>query len=289
MQTVEVLYSPVCEASIAFVGLLTEWLAGTAVCVHAHAFDPAAAGQRALLAGAGLLEEDRLTETCFVEVFCEGRRIDSVPLRKERVFAALGLPLPPDDRTGPLAPPPLNPLPLAALPEGIGWLPLTRDTLADELQMCLCNYPHGNPPARFHAACREAKRQVFEAVWPLEICAGVYAVREGQVVGLLEVLPREILRRHGFQTGLRGADQDVLTVGCYEVGCGMPRVAMLDELMRQLLLRAHLFRRPLLEGIGVYAWPDGFTPFWVYDKYGFRLQARLTDRKVIMERVLADD
>jgi hypothetical protein len=47
-----------------------------------------------------------------------------------------------------------------------------------------------------------------------------------------------------------------------------------------------MFTRPRLEGIGVFEWPDGFTPYWVYDKYGFRKSETITERKVVMEKYL---
>lgn len=90
------------------------------------------------------------------------------------------------------------------------------------------------------------------------------------MIGLIEVFPREIPRENGFMTGSTGRDEDYLTVGCFEVGAGTHRLEMLEELMRRILTMQQMFTRPKLEGIGVYEWPDGFTPYWVYDKYGFR-------------------
>jgi len=83
-------------------------------------------------------------------------------------------------------------------------------------------------------------------------------------------------------TGNMGNDNEHLTVGCYEVGYGMPRLEIIDELMRRLEMNYGLFRRRKIEGVGVYEWPDGFTPYWVYDKYGFKRQEAITDKKVVM-------
>ena len=123
---------------------------------------------------------------------------------------------------------------------------------------------------------------MFNHVWAYEDCAGVYAKYEGKVIGLMEVFPREILRKYGFMTGSTGNDSEYLTVGCYEVGFGMPRLEIIDELMRHLEMSYRLFKRSRVEGIGVYEWPGGFTPYWVYDKYGFKKQKTITENKVVM-------
>jgi hypothetical protein len=169
----------------------------------------------------------------------------------------------------------------------ITWIPITQDTYLEETTMCLQNYPYGNPPERFHRQCVELKKRIFTNVWEKQNCAGLYAKYEGKVIGLIEVFPREILRENGFLTGSRGCDEDYLTVGCYEVGAETSRIEMIEELMRQLLLMRYMFKRPRLEGIGVYEWPEGFTPYWVYDKYGYRKAESITERKVVMEKCLS--
>lgn len=292
MRQLDVVYSPICEASTAFVGLLKEWLQGTDVRVLDMPFDATSRTQAALYGAAGILVDGRMTETCFVDVFSGGTLIDSVPLRRDRIFRALGLSEPITSVEAPFFSPDTKTLsvegPLQAGCSGqIEWIPITSATVAEELSMCLCHYPHGNPPARFHAQCMARKQAVYAQAWETERCAGIYARYEGQVIGLLEVLPREILRQHGFMTGSTGPDAAYLTVGCYEVAYGMPRVEVLDALMRHLLQIKSQFTRPSLEGIGVPEWPDGFTPFWVYDKYGFARQETLAQNKHVLQKPLS--
>ena len=84
--------------------------------------------------------------------------------------------------------------------------------------------------------------------------------------------------------GTNGNDLDYLTVGCLEIGYGIPRTLMLDELMFHLEAAYPKFSRPLLEGIGRLEWPSGFTPYWVYDKYGFQQSEIINKRTKIMEK-----
>ncbi len=128
---------------------------------------------------------------------------------------------------------------------------------------------------------------MLNEVWSKEKCAGVYAKLGNKVIGLIEVLPREILKKYGFMTGSIGRDDEYLTVGCYEVGRGMPRKEILDELMRHLEDIYWMFTRKRIEGIGVFEWPDGFTPYWVYDKYGFSRKEMISKNKVVMEKQIS--
>lgn len=289
MKNIDVIYSPLCEASIAFVEGLKEWLRGQDVRVFPVSYDPDSAAQAALYRACGQLVRGRMMESCFVDVFYQGRRVDTVPLSKGKIYAALGIPLEDADSgafpNGQAAEGACPQVARHAIRSGaIAWIPITGETAADEMRMCLFNYPFGNPPARFHAQCFETKQRVFDEVWRKESCAGVYGKLGDTVIGLLEVLPREILKKHGFMTGRQGRDEAYLTVGCYEVGRGMPRVEVLDALMWQLENIYPLFAREMLEGIGVLEWPDGFTPYWVYDKYGFQRQERMNERKFVMQK-----
>lgn len=271
--TLVAIYSPVCEAGMAFVGLLREWAGEAGAGVVALAYDPGDAAQMRLYR-----ENDMPRDTRFIDVFLDGRLVDSVPLDRGVIRAALGLAAEGETARAGMAE-------ARAVDMGrVEWVPITRETVAEEMGMCLYNYPYGNPPGRFHRACRESKARVFAEVWEREACAGVYARLEGQVVGLLEVLPREVLRRHGFLTGETGMDGDWLTVGCYEVGAGVARVDMLDGLMRAVLAEAGRFGRRMIEGVGAFERPEGFWPYWVYDKYGFRCKERLGDGRVVMGR-----
>ena len=237
-----------------------------------------------------------MLENCFVDVFCGGKLIDSVPLNRNKIYSALGIAT--DDNSdgaenasdesyfsaqNGLSAERLTEL---ALNAEIIWAPITKETFAEEMTMCLKNYPFGNPPERFHERCACLKKRVFGEVWEKETCAGVYAKLNDKVIGLMEVFPREILRRHGFLTGTTGNDGDYLTVGCFEVGLGIPRKEMIDFLMSRLEKNYGLLRRKKLEGIGVYEWPEGFAPYWVYDKYGFNKKEEITDRRVVMEKTI---
>lgn len=72
------------------------------------------------------------------------------------------------------------------------------------MTMCLCNYPFGNPPKEFHESCRAIKTQVFLEVWGHEEIAGVFCTRKETVIGLLEVMPRELVKKYGYMTGTTG-------------------------------------------------------------------------------------
>lgn len=74
------------------------------------------------------------------------------------------------------------------------------------MSMCLTNYPFGNPPEQYHEGCTSLKAQVFSEVWKKEDIAGVFAVLDDRVIGLLEVMPREILHKYGYMTGSTGEE-----------------------------------------------------------------------------------
>lgn len=278
MREIEVIFSPICEASGAFLRLLSEWLENTNVKMVSMTFDTCSERQKKLYSDNGILVNGKMTETCFVDVFYENKLIDSVPLSKKRIFSALGIDSIVEEIPAPLIQPKL------VLNDEVIWIPITKDTYLDEMTMCLTNYPYGNPPERFYKQCIEIKKQVFMKVWEKQSFAGLYAKYKDKVIGLIEVFPREILRENGFLTGSTGCDEEYLTVGCLEVGAGITRIEMIDELMQRLLTMHHMFSRPRLEGIGVYEWPDGFTPYWVYDKYGFHRSETISERKVVMEK-----
>lgn len=152
--------------------------------------------------------------------------------------------------------------------------------------MCLCNYPFGNLPKQFHESCMAIKAQVFSEVWSQEAVAGIYAKYRGTVIGLLEVMPREILRKYGYMTGTLGNDSSWLSIGCFEIGYGIPRVPMIDLLMQELETVYPAFHRRQLEGVGIYGWMDGFNPHWVYEKYGFEKVENLSENTVVMAKTM---
>lgn len=290
MIKIEVVYSPICEASASFMGILQEWLEGKNVEIISSIFDCSSEYQKKLYESNGLAVNGRMLETCFIDVFYKDRLIDSVPLSKRRIFLALGITddnyiedrftIVPDNLS-------VDEFRKLVRNEEISWIPITKDTFMEEMDMCLHNYPLGNPPERFHSQCIKLKKHVFDQVWKEEVYAGIYAKYKDIVIGIIEVFPREIMKKYGFLTGSTGNDRDYLTVGCYEVGFGIPRKEMIDELMLHLELNQTCFSRKWLEGIGVYEWPDGFTPYWVFDKYGFKKKEIISEYKVVMEKSLS--
>jgi hypothetical protein len=286
MKNIKAIYSPICEVSIAFLHQLNEWFENTDVCVESASFNNKSEAQKELYIKNGILVSGRMLESCFIDVFYQGKLINSIPLNMNKICSALGL------------------VPASRVKEkpyyidvdtnaaqkvrsiindnNIQWLPITSKTAADEMTMCLHNHPHGNPPKQFHKNCIDAKMSIFNMAWEMENCAGIYAKYNDKVIGLLEVFPREILRKYGFVTGNTGNDSEYLTIGCYEVAIGMPRLEIIDELLRRLEMNCNLFKRNRIEGIGVFERPDGFTPYWVYDKYGFKRTETITEYKVVM-------
>jgi len=278
MKELEVIYSPLCEANGAFIGQLREWLDGKDVRLCMVPFDEAEES----------VKKDR-HENCFIDVFYNGKKIDSVPLHRKKIYAALGIEEEaelehPDTPEGPVMD--TKELRHLLLRGEIEFLPITQENYLNEMSMCLTNYPFGNPPKRHHSACIELKARVFAEVFEKEKLAGVYAKYAGKAVGLVEVMPREILKKYGYRTGTRGKDADYLCVGCYEVGYGIPRIEMLDELMFRLITLLSCFSRPYLESIGILGWNDGFNPYWVYDKYGFQKEEELNANTAVLVKAI---
>jgi len=164
------------------------------------------------------------------------------------------------------------------------WVPTTKDNFRDEMRLCIETYPYGSPLKRFHRRCIALKERVFAEVFTKECIAGVFAQWESKVVGFIEVFPREIIKKYGYLTGCCGNDKDYLTVGCLEVGYGIPRKEMIDELLYQLEQVYLQFNRHLLDGVGTFELNTGFTPYWVYDKYGFHRSETVGEGTVIMEK-----
>ena len=279
MQRIEVVYSPVCEATGAMIGKLKKWLTGTDVEIGIFPFH---------LCPRRLKSKFRQGENCFIDIFYQGERIDCVPLHQDRIYAALGIQKKSVQEHGEEAAPSFamtgGQLAEALKAGEVQFEPINRQNYMEEMTMCLCNYPFGNPPKQFHKSCMEIKTQVFAEVWEAEEIAGIYGKYKGKVVGLLEVMPREILKKYGYMTGTMGNDSEYLSVGCYEVGCGMPRVEMINLLMGKLEGVFSLFRRRRLEGVGIYGWEDGFNPYWVYEKYGFEKAESLGENTVVYSR-----
>ncbi len=276
-----VIYSPLCEANGSFVENIYEWVksSDSDVDIEVYSFDTAPEIYREL---------QPVHENCFIDVLLNGRRIDTVPLHKERILKALHISekitlikdeapsnSEKDYSEGDIR---------AELFHGnIRFIPITAENFMKEMQMCLRNYPRGNPPVAHHNKCIEIKRQVFTEIWEYEAIAGIYAELRGEVIGLIEVLPREIVKKYGFMTGTQGNDDEVMTITCYEVANKVPRTFMLDELMYHLVKIKGNFTRKRLEGIGVLGCIDGFNPYWVYEKYGFKRTEKLGENTFVLE------
>lgn len=288
MRQIDVIYSPICEANGAFLGQLEEWLEETDVIINYISYNKITSRELEWYKLEGLTRENgELASSVFIDVFYNGKLIDKVPLRRERIESILEISRKKytqekkNQKTSVMS---IYELRSAILENKIEWKPITIKSYKEEMKMCIENYPHGNPPKRFHKRCIEIKEEIFREVFLKEKIAGVYAKYQDKIIGLIEVFPREIIKKHGFLTGSNGDDSEYLTVGCLEVGYGIPRKEMIDELMFQLENRYSDFIRKHIEGIGVFEWYDGFTPYWVYDKYGFRRIESITDRKVVMEK-----
>lgn len=278
---IEVVYSPVCEATGAMIGRLKRYLMETDTKIQLFSFENCP--ER-------LKSKYKSGENCFIDVFYNGDRIDTVPLHQEKIYKALGITLPIEQKL-------LDEEPYrtkltraelkAAVSSGeVTFLPITCNSFLDEMSMCLNNYPFGNPEKEFHNTCIQIKKRVFEEVWSMEEVAGIYAKYKENVIGLLEVMPREILKKYGYMTGTSGDDCEYMSVGCYEVGYGIPRVDMIGLLMEQLQFVFSLFHRRYIEGVGICDWNDGFNPYWVYEKFGFQQVEKLSDNVIVMRKRL---
>lgn len=280
MKKVIAVYSPLCEANAAFLGKLHEWL-DTEVEIEECPYPIAADNYGAFLQRNG---------NCFIDVYYEGKCIDSVPLHREHLLSVLGLSnheMKNDSYSDPVKRSYTEEEVIQLLQQGkIEFIPITKENYLDEMTMCLTNYPRGNPDPKYHKQCIDMKQSIFEEVFLKESIGGVYARSCHQVIGLLEVFPREIVKKYGYMTGTRGVDYEILTVGCYEVGYGIPRVWMLDELMRNLFLQKDSFQRRILEGVGILGWADGFNPDWVYEKYGFTRTEAKDEHTIVMTQTL---
>lgn len=294
MRTIDVVYSPICEANGAFLGYIEEWLQGTDVNINYISYDNLNSKETEWYKREGMINnEGKPISSIFIDVFYNGRLIDSVPLKRERIEEALhidkkgkSVKKEPHDAKNKMD---IKQFRDAIFKNEIEFIPITLSNYKDEMTMCIENYPYGNPPLKYHKRCIELKDKVFCEVFKKEDIAGIYAKYYGKVIGLIEVLPREIIRKYGFLTGSKGKDEDYLTVGCYEIGYGVPRKEMIDELMFHLEEHYLKFKRKHIEGIGVFEWSEGFNPYWVYDKYGFRRQESIANNMIVMEKKIKAD
>lgn len=281
MRNIEVVYASLCEANGAFLGKLREWLKDTDISVEIIPFDQLSPDKTEYY--------ESVRENCFIDVFYNGERIDSVPLCKDKIYKALNIIK--EDGKEAWKDIKEEKMDIHQFREliclgNIEWIPITKETCLEEMSMCLHHYPYGNPPAKYHRDCVNIKSRVYKEVFEKEDIAGIYAKYKDKVIGLIEVFPREIIRKHGYLTGKAGNDGDYLTVGCYEIAYGIPRKEMIDELMYQLESISIGFKRSYIEGIGVYGCIEGFNPYWVYDKYGFIKSEEISASMVVLRKLL---
>ena len=291
MKSVFVVYSPLCEHNGAFLHQLEEWLDRKGIELCEIPFERITDQEKEWYKSAGLLEKGRFKKSVFIDVFFEGRLIDSVPLKKENIEKGLHIDIQDKDKfiKAPGTEVSVTEFRNLICKGDITWLPIKKDNFKDEMKLCTENYPYGNPPKQVHNRCITLKEEVFKKVFATERIAGVFAQWDRKVVGLIEVFPREIIRKYGFLAGTCRRDEEYLTVGCLEVGYGIPRKEMIDELFFQLEKNYADLGRHLLEGVGTFEWNTGFTPYWVYDKYGFHLSEKINERTVIMEKMIHEN
>lgn len=290
MKEIDVIYSPICEANGAFLGQLEEWLEETDVSINYISYDNLGSRELEWYKSEGLMRENgKLRNSVFIDVFYNGMLIDQVPLKRERfenVFKIDKEKYKQEEKGKKASIMSVYELRSIIMESEIQWELITIENYLEEMKMCIENYPYGNPPRKFHNRCIDIKEKIFKEVFLRERVAGIYAKYQDKVIGLIEVFPREIMKKYGFLTGSYGDDDCYLTVGCLEVGYGIPRKEMIDELMFQLENKYSEFKRKRIEGIGVFEWNEGFMPYWVYDKYGFKRIENISERKVIMEKLM---
>ena len=286
MKSVVVIYSPLCEQNGSFLSLLEEWLKEKDIEILEIPFDKITDREKKWYKSSELLKNGRFLKSVFIDVFFEGKLIDSVPLKKENIEKGLGIAIHEKEEIFKTTGEEISVTKFRDLVcrGEVKWVPITEDNFREEMKLCIENYPYGSPPKHFHQRCITLKERVFREVFAKESIGGVFATLDSIVTGLIEVFPREIIKKYGYLTGSNGRDEDYLTVGCLEVGYGIPRKEMIDELFFQLEKVYPDFRRHFLEGVGTFEWNTGFTPYWVYDKYGFHRSETLDKKRVIMEK-----
>lgn len=83
MKSVVVVYSPLCEQNGTFLSQLEEWSKGTGVNLCEIPLDEITEREKEWYESCGLLKNGRFKRSVFIDVFLEGKLIDSVPLKRE--------------------------------------------------------------------------------------------------------------------------------------------------------------------------------------------------------------
>ena len=91
MKSVVVIYSPLCEQNGTFLSQLEEWLKSTGFNLCEVPFDEITEREKEWYESCGLLRNGRFKRSVFIDVFFEGKLIDSVPLKRENMEKELGI------------------------------------------------------------------------------------------------------------------------------------------------------------------------------------------------------
>ncbi len=172
--------------------------------------------------------------------------------------------------------------------------------------MCLTCHPSGSRPSLPAAtAGADLKKHWLGSLGLPGGFFGVGARRGESYAGIMEVYPRSVAARAGYAAGTWGDSARVLTVACVEVARGEYRQPLMEFLLEGLLTElARRAARPGaeavssgeagtlagftdVEAVGVYGDMAGFSPYWLFDKYGFaRREERVPGVSVVLSRAL---
>lgn len=303
---VEVVYTPQCPWCADWLAGFREELKGLDVDFQSYNLwdDPEPAWE--LLRGAGLATRGAtpmLLRNVYAQAFVDGEAVgDGVPLEPGRLsrtamvatgdraarrgesLARMGA-----DTAGVTDARPAAPL-AGGTPYGrrlprtgevaLGLSGLSREALTvpvpgDAFDLCLRRHPSGiNPRPGAEDEGSGVKRRWLEGLRLPGGFYGVRALRGEQVVGIMEIYPREVSARAGFVTGNWEAPGGVFTITCLEVAREEPRQPVMEFLLEGLIddfaARCDDQTPPVyIEAFGVYGSLAGSNPYWLFEKYGF--------------------
>lgn len=290
MKKIEVLYSSVFESNVFFIEKLYKWLKNYNIEISIIPYNDFSIAQAKLYRNNDIIINNRMVESCLVDIFYEGKIIDSVPFERNKIYSALNIEYTGIDNEinkyteynkNILTE---NELRNNIINNNIEWIPIMKDTIDEEMTINVFQHEYDDGCKKIKDKCYERKKKIFDEIWEKEECAGIYAKYNDNVIGILEVIPREIIKKYGSMTGVIGDNSEYLTCGCYEVVNGIPRIVLIDELMRQLENIYDMFSRKYIEGIGTYGNINYTIPYWVFDKYGFKRVEVIDEKKIVMQK-----
>lgn len=302
---VEVLYTPQCPFSALWLALAEEWLYDFEVEVRRISMWDDYRQAEKLLIGSSLgTLTDRglaLNENVFLRIFVDGLLVEGeVPPSREQVVSSV-------ERMGGLRkqastedsvttanglfPAGVEEVNRGFEPGSLSLVPLERGRAPGGIPTCL--RLHAPSLAEDSPSWLEGcsmKERWLEQIWEEVPVCGLVAMDGDRPVGAIEYLPRRLARRAGYVTGQWGDDGEVLTVTCIESARYWPRQAMMEYLLQGLL--DHLARDAggarFLEACGCYQQPQGPSPYWLFDKFGFeRREERVPGKAVILSYPVA--